>query len=170
MAQKRRARPSKSVPALRLTELELIVHCLTNRVLAIPSHSIALRKSFCGTRDPDFETGHGIHDLRAILPSARRAEERTTTRNCRDSFFAYRTVTILPYNTSIMPDPKFVFMSVSERAHALGVTGGRIRQLLLAGEISGHQLGERCWAILPSEIERYKKRRRGPGRPRQRKP
>lgn len=59
----------------------------------------------------------------------------------------------------------FQYVSVSEAAVSLGVTGGRIRQLLLSGDLPGHKLGEKQWAIPVVAIERYRRDRKGPGRP-----
>jgi len=65
-----------------------------------------------------------------------------------------------------MIQPQFLFLSVPEAAEALNITGGRIRQLLANGEIVGHKLGLKNWAIPASEVERYQQHRRPPGRPR----
>jgi len=62
-------------------------------------------------------------------------------------------------------EPTFLYLSVPEAAQAIGVTDGRVRQLLLAGELAGHKLGLRNWAIAASEIQRFLKHRRRPGRP-----
>ncbi len=63
---------------------------------------------------------------------------------------------------------QFLYLSVPETAKALGITSGRVRQLLLAGELHGHKLGDagqRQWVIEASEVQRYQKSRRPPGRP-----
>lgn len=65
-----------------------------------------------------------------------------------------------------MLKPSFLYLSVPEAAEALAVTDGRVRQLLLSGELCGHKLGQRNWAIAPVEIERFQQSRRPPGRPR----
>lgn len=62
-------------------------------------------------------------------------------------------------------DSQFRFLSVSEAAEILGVSGGRIRQLLLAGILKGHKLGEKQWAIDPAEITHRKIKPIPRGRP-----
>ena len=59
-------------------------------------------------------------------------------------------------------DSQFQFMSVAEAEEALDLTGGRIRQLLLCGELLGHKLGGNAWAIPYLEIQRYKEAKDGP--------
>lgn len=59
----------------------------------------------------------------------------------------------------------FQFLSVSEAAALLGITDGRVRQLLGEGEIEGQKLGEKNWAIHIDEVDRHKKERRPVGRP-----
>ena len=54
-----------------------------------------------------------------------------------------------------MPSSDFPFASVSETAEMLGITDGRVRQLLLSGDLHGHKLGEKSWAIPVYEIRRY---------------
>ena len=59
-------------------------------------------------------------------------------------------------------DANFRFYSVPEAARELVLTDGRIRQLLLAGELHGHKLGgsdRQNWAIPAEEIERIKAER-----------
>ena len=58
------------------------------------------------------------------------------------------------------------FMSVNDAAVVIGCTAGRIRQLLLAGDMLGEKLNERAWIIPKSEVQRFKKKPRRPGRPR----
>ena len=50
------------------------------------------------------------------------------------------------------------FMSVTEAAEAIGVSGAYVRQLLLKGDLTGQKLGERTWAIPASEVERFRNR------------
>lgn len=66
-----------------------------------------------------------------------------------------------------MLNPHFLYLSVSETADALGITAGRVRQLLLNDPplLRGHKLGERSWAIEAGEVERFKRERRPRGRP-----
>ena len=56
-------------------------------------------------------------------------------------------------------DSHQTYYSAQEAAIALGVSDGRIRQMLLAGEIVGKKHGERMWAIPSSEIERLRRDR-----------
>jgi len=63
-------------------------------------------------------------------------------------------------------DSAFRFLSVDEAATLLGVTTGRVYQLLLAGRIKGHKLGEKTWAIDPAEIAARKLNTPPRGRPR----
>ena len=49
----------------------------------------------------------------------------------------------------------FAFLSVAEAAELIGVTDGRIRQLLLRGKLRGQKLGKSTWAIPRREVERY---------------
>ena len=51
------------------------------------------------------------------------------------------------------------YMSTQEAAGSLGVTDGRVRQMLIAGELAGQKLGQRSWAIPSAEVDRIKKRR-----------
>lgn len=51
------------------------------------------------------------------------------------------------------------YLSTEETAKALGLTDGRIRQMLRAQELIGEKLGRRSWAIPSSEIERFKQQR-----------
>ena len=58
------------------------------------------------------------------------------------------------------------FLSVNDAAEAIGCTSGRVRQLLIAGEMRGDKLNERAWIIPKSEVERFQDKPRRPGRPR----
>ena len=51
------------------------------------------------------------------------------------------------------------YLSTEETAKALGLTDGRIRQMLRAHELIGKKLGRRSWAIPSSEIDRLKQQR-----------
>jgi len=62
-------------------------------------------------------------------------------------------------------DTDFRFLSVSEAAEILGVSGGRVRQLLIAGLLKGHKLGEKQWAIDPAEVAQRKIKPTPRGRP-----
>ena len=57
-------------------------------------------------------------------------------------------------------------LSVSEAAKALGVTPGRIRQMILAGRLKATKVGS-FWIIQPEDLEAVRYRR--PGRPRKEK-
>lgn len=50
----------------------------------------------------------------------------------------------------------FAFLSTAEAATYLGVTPGRIRQLLMRGQIHGNKIGQRGWAIAISELDKRK--------------
>jgi excisionase family DNA binding protein len=56
-------------------------------------------------------------------------------------------------------------LTAKEASRLLGVSDARIRQLLLEGLISGHKVSNLVWLIPESEILRYQKDRRKPGRP-----
>jgi len=47
--------------------------------------------------------------------------------------------------------------SVNEAAGRLGLTGGRIRQLLIANELRGEKLNERAWAISHTELAKFER-------------
>jgi len=56
-------------------------------------------------------------------------------------------------------DANFRFYSVPEAAAELQLTDGRIRQLLLAGEMLGHKLGGedgKNWVIPEASLKRFK--------------
>ena len=50
---------------------------------------------------------------------------------------------------------KFDFVSVQVAAEALGLTEGRVRQLLVSGEMKGHKVNGRAWAIPSKEVRRF---------------
>ena len=54
-------------------------------------------------------------------------------------------------------------ISVSDAAALLGVTTGRVRQLLDSRKISGKKLSERAWAVELRSVEEYAKSYRKPG-------
>lgn len=56
--------------------------------------------------------------------------------------------------------------SVTECARIAGLTTGRIRQLLLSGELPGEKLGTTVWMIERAEAEKLAKTKPGVGRPR----
>ncbi len=69
---------------------------------------------------------------------------------------------------STMALPAKVFLSVEEAAAALGITTGRVRQMLREGELRGEKLNERAWAVYRDSVEKTAKNQvdGGRGRPR----
>jgi len=67
---------------------------------------------------------------------------------------------------STVQGPNFDFYSVPEAAVVLGVTDGRVRQMLAANEIQGQKLGQKAWAIPRAEVERVAQIPKTTGRPR----
>jgi excisionase family DNA binding protein len=57
---------------------------------------------------------------------------------------------------------KIDFMGTTAAAKALGVSGGRVRQLILAGRLKAEKIGP-AWLILVRDLEAV--RDRPPGRP-----
>lgn len=60
----------------------------------------------------------------------------------------------------------FDAVSVVEAAEIIGCTVGRVRQLLLGGELVGEKLNERAWAVSRKSAEKYSKLTPQSGRPR----
>ena len=59
-------------------------------------------------------------------------------------------------------DATFRFFSVPEAAAEIGVTDGRIRQLLRAGELRGHKLGGedgKNWVIPEEAVKKFRANR-----------
>jgi len=50
-------------------------------------------------------------------------------------------------------------VGLAEAARLLGLTEGRVRQLLRSGELAGSKLNQRAWAISAAEVARYKEAR-----------
>jgi excisionase family DNA binding protein len=50
-------------------------------------------------------------------------------------------------------------LSTQEAAVFLGLTDGRVRQMILAGEVAAQRHGKHAWAIARAELERLKKSR-----------
>lgn len=50
------------------------------------------------------------------------------------------------------------YISVNETADLLGLTTGRIRQLLIAKELRGLKVNERAWVLDRKEVEKYAKK------------
>jgi excisionase family DNA binding protein len=63
-------------------------------------------------------------------------------------------------------DSHFRFLSVPEAARILGVSPGRVHQLLLAGILRGHRLGGKNWALDPVDVANRKLNTPPRGRPR----
>jgi excisionase family DNA binding protein len=57
--------------------------------------------------------------------------------------------------TSMATD-QFEYLSTQQAAVELGMSDGRVRQLLLDGTLAGRKLGEDQWAIHRDEVERFK--------------
>ncbi|HZK74364.1 MAG TPA: helix-turn-helix domain-containing protein [Clostridia bacterium] len=55
-------------------------------------------------------------------------------------------------------------LSVSDAATELNASDAYVRRLLLQQRLFGIKVGP-VWAILPDDLEEFKRRRRGPGRP-----
>jgi excisionase family DNA binding protein len=47
------------------------------------------------------------------------------------------------------------WMSVNEAAEILGLTTGRVRQLLIGKDLPGKKLNEKAWVIDRRDIERF---------------
>ena len=47
-------------------------------------------------------------------------------------------------------------LTVAEAAAELGMTEGRIRQLLLSGEMRGQKFGRTVWMIPESEVDKFR--------------
>ena len=58
------------------------------------------------------------------------------------------------------------YYNVREAAACIGVTPGRIRQMLTDGEISGKRANPRAWLIHKDEVERVANLEHATGRPR----
>ena len=55
------------------------------------------------------------------------------------------------------------FISVADAAEIIGVTMGRVRQLLQCGQIKGQHLTPRAWAVDRRSAEKYARTERQPG-------
>jgi hypothetical protein len=62
-------------------------------------------------------------------------------------------------------DATFQYASVEETANELGMTPGRIRQLLRSDDLHGRKVGD-TWVIPALEIQRFKRIPKRTGRPR----
>jgi len=67
-----------------------------------------------------------------------------------------------------MSSEEFPMISVTEAANQLGVTTGRVRQLLRDGTLKGRHLTSHCWMVDARSLKSVKDRpksKRFPGRP-----
>lgn len=58
------------------------------------------------------------------------------------------------------------YVSVPEAARMLGCTSGRVRQLLIAGDLKGEKLNAKAWAIQRRAVEKLAAIPQTKGRPR----
>lgn len=54
-------------------------------------------------------------------------------------------------------------LTVEAAATVLGLTTGRVRQLLRAGILNGEKITERCWLISRTSVDAYRTTVRRPG-------
>ena len=54
-------------------------------------------------------------------------------------------------------------VTVDVAASELGLTTGRVRQLLRADVLAGEKVSPQCWLVLRESIEQYKTAHRKPG-------
>jgi excisionase family DNA binding protein len=59
--------------------------------------------------------------------------------------------------------PAKPWMSVTEAAEKIGITDGRVRQLLGSGVIRGQKINSRAWAVETSSVQEFMKAPRAPG-------
>lgn len=57
-------------------------------------------------------------------------------------------------------------VTVSEAAGLVGLTEGRIRQLIRSKELPAIQIGKKTYLIKRGDLDRIKSQPKGPGRPR----
>jgi excisionase family DNA binding protein len=57
-------------------------------------------------------------------------------------------------------------MNVDEAAAIIGVTTGRVRQMLRDGEMKGRKANERAWLVAKEEVQRVADEEKKTGRPR----
>jgi len=69
--------------------------------------------------------------------------------------------------TEVLEQVRERLYTVSETAEILGVTEGRVRQLLLSGQMSGMKFGRAMWTIPESELDKFREPSKV-GRPRSR--
>lgn len=96
--------------------------------------------------------------------SARPATRPVTVQSSHlPSFDSFNDIDII-WGMSTMTVEQFV--NAREAAAIIGCTDGRVRQLLLSGELEGVKANERAWLILRCEAERMRDVEHGTGRPR----
>lgn len=81
---------------------------------------------------------------------------------CRPLILINRTVRLNGMATKMIQG----HMTVKEAAAEIGITEGRVRQLILDGRIRASRLGARLLLIPVTEVRRVKKEPRRPGPPR----
>jgi excisionase family DNA binding protein len=64
--------------------------------------------------------------------------------------------------------PVAEFLNVREAAEQIGCTEGRVRQMLIAGDMKGKKANARAWLIPSTEVERMAAREYTTGRRRTR--
>ena len=57
-------------------------------------------------------------------------------------------------------------LNVEEAAEVIGVTTGRVRQMLRDGEMHGKKANERAWMVDKAEVDRVAAEEKKTGRPR----
>lgn len=60
----------------------------------------------------------------------------------------------------------FPFYTTAEAAEVIGITQGRLCQLLRAGILKGRKAGQQTWLIPKREVERFQSTPQKTGRPR----
>ena len=68
-----------------------------------------------------------------------------------------------------MQTKEFPFYNIATAARMIGITGARLRQMLLDGTARGHKLGDQArgkWAIPEAEVTRLQSLPQTRGRPR----
>ena len=115
-------------------------------------------RTVCGTRQ--LENTDGRTSKRRSQPGNRRADRpHLSPCNCRQY-----TTKWLRRRANIRAIARPRLLSVSEAAAVLKASDAYVRRLLLTRRLYGIKVGP-VWAILPEDLERFKRMRRGPGRP-----
>jgi excisionase family DNA binding protein len=66
---------------------------------------------------------------------------------------------------STMHLPRLEYLTVQQAAEVIGCTGGRVRQMLLAGELQGVKFNARAWMIPKKSAAKMARTPRPVGRP-----